>query len=129
MGHDHCSRWPDVLLPSPFKEGPLDRPLWRLRWWERGEEEEEAEGVEEEMVEEEKVEAVSAQLLFMMSLYSLLTVVCSPDLCFGGDSRLCVGDCRKLETTTLVVSRPTSTPEEQFLQGLSMPADFVPTTP
>ena len=55
-------------------EGPLDPLLWRLRGKERGEEEEEAEGVEE-MVEE-----VTAQLLFMMSLYTLLTVSCSPIL-------------------------------------------------
>ena len=61
---NHCSRWLDVLVASPV--------LSHLRGEERGEEEEEAEGVEEEIVVE-----VAAQLLFMMSLYSLLTVVFS----------------------------------------------------
>ena len=38
---------PDVPLASPFQEGPLDPPCWCLRGHQRGEDEEEAEGVEE----------------------------------------------------------------------------------
>ena len=92
----------------------------------------------QEEEEEEMDDAVTAQLLFMMSLFSLLwhqgsyaevagyhtrlriarlapAARRSPGLCgsFGGDSRSVCG-IAMICTTTLVMSRPTSTQKSSF---------------